>query len=108
MKMEFIFDKDKLIKEGYTEEQCLNVIRKHFKKYDTDNSITETHTGFFEGSDEQDDFNAFSTSARFPYTRWFLKVIKEWYLYVDEGFGEEKEDCLKSHYRVEKRNDCPK
>lgn len=31
MKMEFIFDKDKLEKEGYKEESCLNVIRKYFK-----------------------------------------------------------------------------
>lgn len=104
MKMEFIFDKDKLEKEGYKEESCLNVIRKYFKKYDTDNSIIETHPGFFEGTDEQDDFNAFGVMSSLPYTSWFLKVIKEWYLYADEGFGEEKEDCLKSYYRVEKRN----
>ena len=30
MKMEFIFDKEKLKKAGYQEEQCLNAIRKHF------------------------------------------------------------------------------
>lgn len=102
--MEFVFNTQKLKDNGYTEEQCLNVIRKHFKKYDTDNSIIETHTGFFEGSDEQDDFDAFSTSAIFPYTKWFLKVIKEWYFYSDEGYGEEKEDCLESHYKVNARN----
>ena len=28
MKMEFIFDKDKLKQAGYEEEQCLNAIRK--------------------------------------------------------------------------------
>lgn len=82
--------------------------QKIFQKYDTDNSIIEKYTGFFEGSDEQDDFNAFGVMSSLPYTSWFLKVIKEWYLYADEGFGEEKEDCLKSHYRVEKRNGCPK
>lgn len=33
MNMEFIFDKDKLIKNNYTEEQCLKSIRKHFNTY---------------------------------------------------------------------------
>ena len=33
MKMEFIFDKEKLKKAGYEEEQCLNAIRKHFNSY---------------------------------------------------------------------------
>lgn len=107
MKMEFIFDKNKLKKEGYTEKQCLDVIRKHFKKYDTDNSIKETRNGFFEGSDEQDDFDAFSTTVKLPYTKWFLKVISEWYWYIDEGCGEEKDDCLESYYKVHNRN-CKK
>lgn len=104
MKMEFIFDKDKLNKEGYTEEQCLNVIRKHFKKYDKDNSIKETRKGFFEGSDEQDDYSAFSTAISLSHTNWFLKVISEWYWYINEGNGEEKEDCLKSYYEVTEQN----
>lgn len=104
MRIEFIFDEDKLEKEGYTENQCLDVVRKLFKKYDKDNSIIETHPGFFEGSDEQDDFNAFGATSSLPYSSWFLKVIREWYLYTDEGFGEVKEDCLESYHKVEKRN----
>ncbi len=103
-KMEFIFDEDKLKIEGYTETECLDVVRALFKKYDKDNSIIETHPGFFEGTDKQDDFNAFGASARLIDTSWFLKVIREWYWYSDEGQGEEKEDCLKSYYKVEKRN----
>lgn len=104
MKMEFIFNEEKLKENRYTEKQCLDVIRKYIKKYDIDNSIKETRKGFFEGSDEQDDFNAFGVMASLPYTSWFLKVIKEWYLYADEGFGEEKEDCLKSYHKIAKRN----
>lgn len=104
MKMEFVFDMQKLKENGYTEKQCLDVIRRHFKKYDTDNSIKEVHTGFFVGSDEQDDFDAFSTTVSLPESNWFLKVISEWYWYIDEGFGEEKDDCLKTYYEVAKRN----
>lgn len=103
MKMEFIFDKEKLKKAGYTEKQCLNAIRKHFNSYKS-KTIKETKKGFFEGTD--DDWNAFVSATGFPYTKWFLKVIKEWYLYIDEedGLGEQKEDCLKSYYEVMNRN----
>ena len=99
MKMVFIFDKNKLKKEGYKEEQCLNVIRKHFNSYKS-KTIKEIKPGVFEG--EEEDWNAFGSTARFPYTKWFLKVIKEWYWYLDEddGQGEQKQDCLQSYYEV--------
>lgn len=48
MKMEFIFDENKLKKSGYTEEQCLNVIRKHFNSYKS-NTIVETEKEFLKG-----------------------------------------------------------
>ena len=44
--MEFIFDKVKLAKEGYDEEQCLNLIRYHFKEYNS-KTIKETRKVFF-------------------------------------------------------------
>ncbi len=100
MKMEFIFDEEKLKKEGYTEEQCLDVIRRHFSKLNRNGTIHETHKGFFEGTD--DDYGAFGSSVSFTNSNWFLKVIKEWYWYVDEhdGKGEQKEDGLESYYRM--------
>lgn len=103
MKMEFIFDNNKLQKEGYDEEKCLDAIRKHFKGYNS-KTIKETKKGFFEGT--KDDWNAFGSTARLPYTSWFLKVIKEWYWYVDEGDGQglQKEDCLQSYYEVKEIN----
>ena len=96
-------DENKLKKSGYTEEQCLNVIRKHFNSYKS-NTIVETEKGVFEGQEE--DWNAFGETAKFPYTSWFLKVIKEWYWYVDEGdgLGLQKEDCLQSYYEVKAVN----
>lgn len=101
MKMEFVFDKDKLLKYNYTEKRCLDVIRKHFKSFNS-KTIKEIENGIFEGSEE--DWNAFSSTARLPYTSWFLNVIKEWYWYVDEGdgVGIRKEDCLEAYYDVVK------
>lgn len=103
MKMEFIFDKDKLKKEGYTEEECLNEIRDYFSEYKSD-TIKEIDKGVFEG--EEKDWSAFSAAASFPYNDWFLKVIKEWYWYVDEydGKGIQKEDCLQCYYEVQAEN----
>ncbi len=48
MKMEFIFDKEKLNKFGYKEEQCLNAIRKHFNSYKSE-TIKEIEKGIFGG-----------------------------------------------------------
>lgn len=97
MKMIFVFDKNKLKKERYTENQCLDVIRKYFNKYNSP-TIKEIKKGVFIGS--EDDWSAFGCTAKFPYTNWFLKVIKEWYWFVDEGDGqgEQKEDFLKAYY----------
>lgn len=99
MKMEFIFDKEKLRQEGYTKEQCLNVIRNHFSRLNRHNTIREISEGVFEGTDS--DYGAFGSTTKFPHSQWFLKVIKEWYWYIDEGDGkgEQKEDCLDAHYQ---------
>lgn len=101
--MEFIFDKNKLEEAGYKEEQCLNAIRKHFDSYKS-NTIKEIENGVFIG--EEEDWSAFGSTAIFPYTSWFLKVIKEWYWYVDEGDGngEQKGDCLEAYYKVKAVN----
>ena len=98
MKMEFIFDEEKLKNEGYTQEACLEPIRKYFAKYNSP-TIKEIEPGVFIGSD--DDWSIFGATAHLPHTDWFLKVIKEWYWYVDEGDGkgEQKEDFLASFYK---------
>lgn len=103
MKMEFVFDKNKLKQNGYNEEQCLNAIRKHFERFRS-HTIKEIRKGVFEGI--EDDWEAFATASRFPYTSWFLKVIKKWYWYIDEGdgLGEQKEDCLHAYYQVKAIN----
>lgn len=35
-----------------------------------------------------------------PYTKWFMKVIKEWTWYIEN----DEEDCIKSFQNVVKRN----
>ena len=101
--MDFILDKQKLKQSNYTEEQCLSAIRKHFCSYHS-KTIIEIEKGVFEGS--EDDWNAFAAASKFPYTTWFLKVIKEWYWYVDEGdgLGEQKENCLEAYYKLKTVN----
>lgn len=101
--MEFIFDKNKLKQAQYSEKQCLDVIRRYFNQYNS-KTIKEVKKGIFEGTD--DDWNAFASMSRLPYTSWFLKVIKEWYWYVDEGdgLGEQKGNCLEAYYEVKAVN----
>lgn len=103
MKMEFVFDKNKLLKHNYTEERCLDVIRKYFKSFNS-KTIKEVEKGVFEGAEKN--WSAFGSTAKLPYTSWFLNVIKEWYWYVDEGdeLGIRKEDCLEAYYNVAKVN----
>lgn len=103
MKMEFIFNKEKLARNNYTEEDCLNEIRKHFKEY-TSQTIKEIRPGFFIGTD--DDWEAFASTAIFPHYDWFINVIEEWFWYLDEGdgFGEQKGDCLEAFYEVKNKN----
>lgn len=98
MKMEFIFDEEKLKQEGYTVDACLNVIRKHFAKFNSP-TIRETRQGVFEGVDN--DWEIFSSTVCLTDSLWFLKVIKEWYWYVDEldGKGIQKENMLSAYYK---------
>ena len=60
------------LKEGYKEEQCLDAIRTHFKEYNS-KTIKEITKDVFEGSEE--DWNTFVSTARYLYTKCFLKAI---------------------------------
>lgn len=98
MKMEFIIDDERCKKEGFKRTDCLNEIRKYFKKFNKNGTIKEIQEGIFVG--EENDRVAFGTTACLTHTNWFLKVIKEWNWYVDG----DKIDCIKTHYRVAVRN----
>lgn len=98
MKMEFIFDDDKLKQNGYTKDQCLNVIRKMYRH--KSKTIKEIQEGVFEGYTDAD-WGILLSAIHLTDTSWFLKVIKEWYFYVNEydGKGIQKEDCLAAYYK---------
>ena len=87
LRMKFVFDTDKLKANKMTEKQCLDIIRNYTSKH----NITEIEKGIFDSS---------YLGMNLPYTKWFMKVIKEWYFYVENDI----EDCIKAYYDVSKRN----
>lgn len=98
MKMEFIIDEEKCKKEGFKREDCFNVIRGHFDRWNKNGTIKEIQEGVFLG--EEEDLNAFGSTFSLTGTNWFLKVIKEWNWYVDG----DKIDCIKKHYQAVVKN----
>lgn len=96
LRMEFVFDSKKLETIKMTEEQCLNTIRGYVSKH----KITEISKGIFDSQDLDNTDPFIYMIMKLPYTDWFLKVIKEWYWYI-EG---DKEDCLEAYYRKVARN----
>lgn len=96
--MEFIMDEEKCKKEGFDKADCFAVIRKHFNKWNRRGTIKEIDDGVFIGDEK--DINAFGSAFSLTDTNWFLKVIKAWYWYIDG----DKEDCLKSYYRMVTKN----
>ena len=96
LRMEFIFDSEKLKENKMTEEQCLNIIRKYVSKY----KITEISKGVFDSKDIENTDSFVHMVMNLPYTDWFLKVIKEWNWYIDG----DKEDCLNAYYRTVVKN----
>lgn len=97
MKMEFIFDDERLKREGITKLQCLQKIRTYFDSFEN-NSIVETSEGIFEGSTEN--YTAFGSALSFYKIPWFMNVIKEWY-WTMEAYGQyEREDILETMKKV--------
>lgn len=96
LRMKFVFDTDKLKANKMTEKQCLDIIRDYTCKH----NIKEIEKGIFDSSDLDNTDPFFYLGMNLPYTKWFMKVIKEWYFYVENDI----EDCIKAYYDVSKRN----
>ncbi len=96
LRMKFVFDEEKLKANGTNEEQCLDIIRRYTQKH----GLTEIEKGVFDSVDLDNTDPFFYLGMNLPYTSWFMKVIKEWYWYVDNDV----EDCIKAYYDVVKRN----
>lgn len=84
----FVFNKDKIREAGYTEDELLQPMREHAKKYE----ILETEKGVFskEGEDAMCVVSMFVPKIikRIPY---YMNFLTKWTLDVDG----EKEDCIK-------------
>ncbi len=96
LRMKFVFDENKLKANGMTEEDCLNIIRKYAFKH----NLTEIEKGVFDSSDLDNTEPFFYLGMNLPYTKWFMKVIKEWTWYVEN----DEEDCIAAYYDVVKHN----
>jgi hypothetical protein len=84
----FIFNKDKVAKAGYTEDELLQPMREHARKY----GISETEYGVF--SKEGEDALCVVSMAIPQITDdnpKYLDLLDTWTLDVDG----EKEDCIK-------------
>lgn len=87
VKLEFVFDKEKIMQAGLTESELLQPMREHARKY----GITEIEQGVF----AKDGENALCAIMMFipeivATDRSYIELLEKWTLDVDG----EKEDCL--------------
>lgn len=92
----FKFNKDKVREAGKTEDELLQPMREHAKKYD----IEETEYGVF--SKDGEDALCVLTMFVTRYTSMnldYISYLDEWTLDVDG----EKEDCIKEIFQLYKK-----
>lgn len=87
----FVFNKDKVEKAGYTEDELLAPMREHAQKY----GILEEKKGVFskDGEDALCDLSMFIPMI-IRKNHKYIGFFDEWILDVDG----EKEDCIKETY----------
>lgn len=96
LRMKFVFDENKLKANGISKDECLNIIREFFSKH----NIKEIAEGVFDSPDLSNIKPFLNMGMNLPYTNWFMKVIKEWYFYIENDV----EDVLKTYYDVVIKN----
>ncbi|MCM1181291.1 MAG: hypothetical protein NC347_13630 [Clostridium sp.] len=84
----FVFDKDRIEKAGYTEDELLQPMREHAQKY----GILENQHGVF-SKDGEDALCVLSMAVPqiTEMNPQYLNLLAEWTLDMDG----EKEDCIK-------------
>lgn len=89
--LSFVFNKDKVEKAGYTEDELLAPMREHAQKYE----ILEGKYGVFskDGEDALCVLTMF-VSSMVRKNHQYIGFLDEWTLDVDG----EKEDCIKETY----------
>ena len=102
MLMEIYLSEEKAKKNNIDLNECYQKIDKYFKS----RGVEIVSKGIYKGVKE--DFDTFVIAQeQLPQTKWFLKVVDQWYI---SYFGdtpdspEYREDALRCYYEVEKRN----
>ena len=102
MLMEIYLSEEKAKKNNIDLDSCYQKINRYF----LDHGVKIKSPGVYQGVKE--DFNTFAVAqGQLPQTKWFLKVVDQWYI---SYFGdtpdspEYREDALRCYYEVEKRN----
>lgn len=102
MLMEIYLSEEKAKKNNIDLNECYQKIDKYFKS----RGVEIVSKGIYEGV--RKDFDTFVIAqGQLPQTKWFLKVVDQWYI---SYFGdtpdspEYREDALKIYYEVENRN----
>ena len=102
MLMEIYLSEEKAKKNNIDLDECYQKIDKYFKL----RGVEIVSKGIYKGV--RKDFDTFVIAqGSLPDTKWFLKVVDQWYI---SYFGdtpnspEYREDALKIYYEVENRN----
>lgn len=102
MLMEIYLSEEKAKKNNIDLNECYQKIDNYFKS----RGVEIVSKGIYRGV--RKDFDTFAIAqGALPETKWFLKVVDQWYIsYFGDGpeSPEYREDALKIYYDVEKRN----
>lgn len=100
--MEIYLSEEKAKKNNIDLNECYQKIDKYFKSW----GVEIVSKGIYKGV--RKDFDTFAIAqGSLPDTKWFLKVVDQWYIsYFGDGpeSPEYREDALRCYYEVEKRN----
>ena len=95
MRMQMILSEEKANDNHIDLEECYAKVDRYYAK----RHISKVAKGIYEGT--KNDFATFMGALiNLPQSKWFLKVVEEWYFWFEGDGPEYKEDALESHYRI--------
>ena len=101
MLMEIYLSEEKAKKNNIDLNECYQKIDKYLKS----RGVEIVSKGIYKGVKE--DFDTFVIAQeQLPQTKWFLKVVDQWYIsYFDDtpDSPEYREDALKTYYQVKEQ-----
>ena len=100
MMMEIYLNEEKAKQHDIDIEHCYDIIDDYFIRQ----GVKKISQGIYQGTKK--DFTAFvGAQDQLPKTKWFLKIVDQWYC---RYLGDElkyREDLLEIYYRVKARNE---